>query len=721
MRITRIVIGLAVIAWLFAYFTFDLGQYFTLAYFRSQHAAIHAQYAEQPWYAALVFIVIYIPVAATSLPGGALMTLAAGAFFGALWGTVVISIASTIAATITFLGSRFWFRDLIQNKFSDSLRLINSGIERDGALYLFLIRLTPLFPFFVVNVVMGLTPIPTLTFIWVSQIGMIPVTAILVNAGTEVAALDDLSGLLSPGLVASLIFCGVLPLLGRKLAAYLRSRRLLRRYAKPKQFDCNLICLGGSKAAIVAANAAASMKAKVMLIAPPTKPDGALVSGDALSKELVRCAQFLFETHRAHQRGIRSVRTSCDLADLVAEVQRRIADQQRYAAEWCSKHGITCISGEPMIVSPYAVKVRDRTLTTRSIVIATGSRMSIPIIAGIEKTNYYTADTLLALRVPPRRLLVVGGGSSGCELAQLFARLGSQVTLIETQQRLLASEDADVSELLLCQFQREGIDVRLGCLAQEFTVTEDRKALLYSRTGGAQRTPERVEFDELIVACGRIADTHDIGLEALGISVGDDGTVDVDEHLQTVYPNIYACGDVAAPFRFSHGAMSEASYAAFNALFRLKRYKVNYSLMPWSALTDPEIARIGINEQEAATRAITHETAQYSYDESPDRLTATHEGEGLIKALTVPGKDKILGVTIVGPNASQLIAEFALAMAHGIGLSKMRATRHPYTGMGGVQRQATVPGWAMSGQEPIWLSRTLERFHTWQRGPAINP
>lgn len=530
MRITRILIGLVVIAWLFAYFTFDLGQYFTLAYFRSQHAAIHAQYVEHPWYAALIFTLIYIPVAATSLPGGALMTLAAGAFFGALWGTVVISIASTIAATITFLGSRFWFRDLIQNKFADSLRSINSGIESDGALYLFLIRLTPLFPFFVVNVVMGLTPIPTLTFIWVSQVGMVPVIAVLVNAGTEVAALDDLSGLLSPGLVASLIFLGVLPLLGRKLTTHLRSRRLLRRFAKPKQFDCNLICLGGSTAAIVAANAAASMKAKVALIAPPTNPGGA--SGYVPSKELGRCARFLFEAHRAHQRGIPSVRSSCDLADLVAEVQRRIADQQRYTAEWCSKHGITCISGEPMIVSPYAVKVRDRTLTTRNIVIATGSHTFIPVIAGIEKTHYYTADTLLALRAPPRRLLIVGGGSSGCELAQLFARLGSHVTLIETQQRLLANEDAGVSELLLRQFQREGIDVRFGCLAQEFTVTEYSKALRYSRAGDAR--PERVEFDELIVACGRIANTRDIGLEALGISVSNDGTVDVDERLQTI-------------------------------------------------------------------------------------------------------------------------------------------------------------------------------------------
>ncbi len=719
MKITRILIGLVVIAWLFAYFTFDLGQYFTLAYFRSQHAAIHAQYAEHPWYAALVFTLIYIPVAATSLPGGALMTLAAGAFFGALWGTVVISIASTIAATITFLGSRFWFRDLIQSKFADSLRLINSGIERDGALYLFLIRLTPLFPFFVVNVVMGLTPIPTLTFIWVSQVGMIPVTAILVNAGTEVAALDDLSGLLSPGLIASLIFFGVLPLLGRKLTTYLRTRRLLRRFDKPKQFDCNLICLGGSTAAMLAANAAASMKAKVVLITPPASPDGALVSGYVPSKELARCARFLFEAHRAQQRGMRSVRSSCELADLVAEVHRRIADEQRYAAEWCSKQGIECIAGESMIVSPYAVKVRDRTLTTRNIVMATGSRTSIPVIAGIEKTNFYTADTLLALHAPPRRLLVVGGGSSGCELAQLFARLGSQVTLIETQRRLLASEDAEVSELLLRQFQREGIDVRFGCLAQEFTVAEDRKALLYSRTGGAQRTAERVEFDELIVACGRIADTHDIGLEALRISVSDNGTVDVDEHLQTLYPSIYACGDVAAPFRFTHEAMGEASYAAFNALFRLKRYKVNFSLIPWTTLTDPEIARIGINEQEGATRAITHESAQYRYDESPGRLTVNHESEGLIKVLTVPGKDKILGVTLVGPNASQLITEFALAMAHGIGLSKMRTTRPPYASFGGVQRQATVPGWAVNGQVPIWLSRSMERFHTWQRGPAI--
>lgn len=340
MRITRILIGLVVIAWLFAYFTFDLGQYFTLAYFRSQHAAIHAQYVEHPWYAALVFTLIYIPVAATSLPGGALMTLAAGAFFGALWGTVVISIASTIAATITFLGSRFWFRDLIQNKFPDGLHSINSGIERDGALYLFLIRLTPLFPFFVVNVVMGLTPIPTLTFIWVSQVGMVPVTAVLVNAGTEVAALDDLSGLLSPGLVASLVFLGVLPLLGRKLTTHLRSRRLLRRFTKPKQFDCNLICLGGSTAAIVAANAAASLKAKVALIAPPTTQ--AARPATFRPKSWPAARDFCLRRTEPTKRGIRSVRSSCDLADLVAEVQRRIADQQRYAAERCSKHGITC-------------------------------------------------------------------------------------------------------------------------------------------------------------------------------------------------------------------------------------------------------------------------------------------------------------------------------------------------------------------------------------------
>lgn len=716
MKITPILLGLLVIAWLFAYFTLDLGQYFTLAYFRSHHAAIHAQYVEDPWYAALVFSLIYVPVAATSLPGGALMTLAAGAFFGALWGTVVISIASTIAATITFLGSRFLFRDLIQGKFADSLRSINSGIERDGALYLFLIRLTPLFPFFVVNLVMGVTPIRIWTFIWVSQVGMVPITAILVHVGTNIAAIDDLGGLLSPRLIASLIFLGVLPLLGSKVTKHLKARWLLRRFAKPKQFDCNLICLGESTAAVVAATAAASVKAKVTLIVPPTNSGGPLVSGQPPSKELVRCAQFLFEADRARRRGIASVRTSCGLSDLLAEVQRRIADVQRLAAACCSKHGIACITARPMLLSPYSVQVGDRTLTTRSFVIATGSRASVPVIAGIKNTKFYTTDTLLALRATPRRLLILGGGSSGCELAQLFTRLGSQVILMETQPRLLPYEDAEVSELLLRQFRREGIDVHLGCCALEFTVAEHRKTLLYLRTGGAQRTTESVEFDELIVACGRIANTCGIGLEALGISVTDEGALDVDEHLQTVYPNIYACGDVAAPLRSTHDAMGEAPYAALNALFRLKRYKVNYALIASSTLTDPEIARVGLNESEAVSHAVAYEVFPYAYSDSPGGVPVNQQDQRMIKVLTVPGKDKILGVTIVGPNASQLITEFALAMAHGIGPNKMSTTRRPYTGFGSINRE--LPGWGVSGQMPIWLSRWMERFHTWQRGPA---
>jgi pyruvate/2-oxoglutarate dehydrogenase complex dihydrolipoamide dehydrogenase (E3) component/uncharacterized membrane protein YdjX (TVP38/TMEM64 family) len=715
MNTRRILLLIAIATLVAAFFAFDLGQYLTLEYFKTQQAAIDAYRQAHFWQTVMVFFAIYVAVTGLSLPGAALMTLVAGAIFGLLWGTLIVSFASTLGATLAFLVSRFLLRNMVQSRFADRLQAVNRGIAKDGALYLFTLRLVPAFPFFVINLVMGLTPIRPLSFYWVSQVGMLAGTVVYVNAGTQIAQIESLRGILSADLIVSFTLLGLFPLIAKKAVDLIKARKALRRYPKPKRLARNLVVIGAGSSGLVTAYIAAAVKARVSLIEKHKMGGDCLNTGCVPSKALLRSAKFLAHARRAGEFGFKSAHVEFDFAAVMERVQRvigRVAPHD--SVERYTKLGVDCILGEARITSPYSVEVNGRTVSTRNIVVATGGRPAVPPVPGIEETGYWTSDTIWDLRTLPRRLLVLGGGPIGCELAQAFARFGSRVTQLQRGPRILKKEDSEFSAMLMERFCDESIDLRMEHTPKRFYVEQGKK-LLVAEHGGRE---VRIEFDDLLVATGRAANSRGFGLEELGVPLRPDGTIEVNEFLQTNYPNIYACGDVAGPYQFTHTGAHQAWYAAVNALFGVfKRFKADYSVIPWATFTDPEIARVGLNEQEAKARGIPYEITTYDFGEL-DRAIADEEAHGRVKVLTVPGKDRILGVSIAGEHAADLISEYVAAMRHGLGMNKILGTIHIYPTLAEANKYAAGE-WKRS-HAPQSVLRWIERYHGWLRG-ATNP
>ena len=697
-----------------AFFASDLDRFFTLEFFKSQQAAIGAFFNANPFETAAIFFVIYVVVTGLSLPGAALMTLVAGAIFGILWGTVIVSFASSIGATFAFLASRFLFRESIQTRFGANLKTVNDGIERDGAFYLFALRLVPAFPFFVINLVMGLTPIRTWPFYWVSQIGMLAGTIVYVNAGTQLARVESLSGILSPTLLISFALLGIFPLIARWIVNAIKARRVYARWQRPSHYDRNLVVIGAGSAGLVSAYIAAAVRAKVTLVEKHKMGGDCLNTGCVPSKALIKSARLLAQIRRAPEFGLKSASADFDFSDVMERVQRVVRTVEPHdSVERYTALGVECIEGEAKITSPWTVEVRTpagaRTLTTRAIVIAAGARPFVPPIPGIGETGFLTSDTVWQIRELPKRLVVLGGGPIGSELTQAFARLGSQVSQVEMLPRILIREDPEISELVIRQFRKEGINVLVNHKAKQFKRENGEKILIAEHEG----REVRIAFDQLLCAVGRVANTAGFGLEELGIPTTRARTVETNEYLQTLYPNIYACGDVAGPYQFTHTAAHQAWYAAVNALFgRFRKFRADYSVVPWATFTEPEVARVGLNETEAKEKSIPYEVTTYGIDDL-DRAIADGEAHGLVKVLTVPGKDRILGATIVGAHAGDLIIEYIAAMRHGIGLNKILSTIHIYPTL--VEANKYAAGAWKKAHAPRKLLDWVERYHAWMR------
>ena len=714
---TRIFLLLVIVLAVVAFFAFDLGRFFDLAFIKAQQSAIEAYRQDHPLLAAGFFFVIYIAVTALSLPGAAIMTLAGGAIFGLAWGTLIISFASSIGATLAFLASRLLFRDLVQRRFGDRLRAINHGMAREGAFYLFALRLVPIFPFFIINLLMGLTPIRTWTFYWVSQVGMLAATLVYVNAGTRLAQIADVGGILSPALLGSFALLALFPLLAKRGVAWLEARKVYAPWKgrRPEKFDYNLLVIGAGSAGLVSAYIAAAVKAKVALIERDKMGGDCLNTGCVPSKALLRSAKFLAQARRATELGIKAVQVDVSFRDLMNRVQRVIKTVEPHdSVERYTELGVDCVQGEARITSPWTVEITTpdgiRTLSARSLVIAAGARPFVPPIPGLEDVGYLTSDTVWGLQERPQRLVVLGGGPIGCELAQAFARIGSRVTQVEMLPRLMVREDPEVSETVMRRFRDEGIDVRIETKALSCTVEAGEKVLMAEHAGEQVRIP----FDAILVAVGRVANTQGYGIEELGIETTGQRTVEVNDYMQTIYPNIYACGDVAGPYQFTHTAAHTAWYAAVNALFgRFRRFRADFSVIPWATFTEPEVARVGLNETDAQAQGIAYEVTTYGLDDL-DRAIADEAAHGLVKVLTVPGKDKILGATIVGEHAGDLIIEFILAMRHGIGLNKILGTIHIYPTW--AEGNKFVAGNWKRAHAPVRVLSWLARYHKWVRG-----
>lgn len=689
---------------------FDLGQYLSIDYFNQQKQVIYHYQQQQPLLVAAVYFMVYVLVTAFSLPGAAVMTLVGGALFGLGWGLLLVSFASSIGATLAFIIARGLLRDWVQQRFARHLKAINDGVEKDGAFYLFTLRLVPVFPFFVINLAMALTPIRLWPFYWVSQLGMLAGTAVFVNAGTQLAQLEQVSGILSPQLLGSLVLLGLFPWIARVLLSFIKRRKALAGFRKPRRFDNNLIVIGAGSAGLVSAYIAAAVKAKVTLIEKHKMGGDCLNTGCVPSKAIIRSSRIHHYLQHAGDYGLKNVTGEVDFSAVMRRVENvieTIAPHDSVARY--SKLGVNCVQGEATIVSPWEVRVGDQIHSARSIIIASGGRPAIAEIPGIAAVNYFTSDTVWQLQQLPARLVVVGGGPIGCELAQAFRRLGSEVTML-VRSRLLPREDDDVAAEISARFAGEGIRVLAQSTIIQVKEVDGEKILRVSLNHSDEIT---VRGDELLLAVGRQANTEQLGLASVGVESTTAGTVAVDRYLRTDCPTIYACGDVAGPYQFTHVASHQAWYASVNALFgHVKKFTVDYSVIPWVTFCDPEVARVGLSERQAVQDGIDYEVTRYGIDDL-DRAIADGEAHGFIKVLTPPGKDTILGVTIVGYHASELIAEYILAMRHGLGLNKILGTIHIYPTLSEANKY--VAGAWKKAHQPERLLGWVEKLHRWRR------
>jgi pyruvate/2-oxoglutarate dehydrogenase complex dihydrolipoamide dehydrogenase (E3) component/uncharacterized membrane protein YdjX (TVP38/TMEM64 family) len=706
----KILLLLLIVAAVAAFFVFDLGAWLTLDSLKDRQAELAAYVEANPLAAVAAFFALYVAVTALSLPGAAILTLAAGAIFGLWQGILIASFASTIGASLAFLSSRYLLRDWVKARFGGRIDSIDRGIERDGAFYLLTLRLIPAFPFFLINLAMGLTAMRLLTFALVSQAGMLLGTIVYVNAGTQLARIGSTSDILSPALIGSFVLLGLFPLLARAAVGWWRRRRIYKGWRRPRRFDRNLIVIGAGAGGLVTALIGATVRAKVTLIEKGEMGGDCLNTGCVPSKALIRSARAAHDVRTAADFGIASAEPEVRFAEVMERVHRIIADiAPADSVERYTRLGVDVRKGHAKLVDPWTVEIDGgERLTGRAIVIAAGGEPAVPPIPGLAESGYLTSDSmwerLRGLERVPERIAIVGGGPIGTEMAQAFARLGAKVTQVENGPRLLPKEDEEVSALVEAVLRGEGVDIRTG---HEAARVEGKSLIVRSAAG-----EEALPFDEIIVAVGRKARLSGYGLEELGIETGR--TVAVNDWLETRFPNIYAVGDVAGPYQFTHFAAHQAWFAAVNGLFgHLKRFRADYRVLPWVTFTDPEVAHVGHNALSAAEAGIAFEEVRYDLTHL-DRALAEGANRGFVKLLVQPGKDRLLGATVVADRAGELLPELVLAMKHGLGLNKILATIHAYPTLAEANKYAA--GEWKKAHKPERLLAWLERYHGRRRG-----
>jgi len=688
------------------FFYFDLGLYLNLDYIKANQARFIEYYNQNTALTILIYSSIYIIATAISLPGAAILTLLGGSIFGFTKGLILVSFASSIGATLAFLISRTVLRDSIQSKFGDKLKTFNDGIEKEGAFYLFTLRLVPIFPFFMINMVMGLTTIRTASFYIVSQLGMLPGTAVYVNAGVQLSKIDSLSGILSIEMLLSFALLGMLPIGSKKIIMILKSRKIYKKWNKPKNFDYNMVVIGAGAAGLVTSYIAAAVKAKVALIEKDKMGGDCLNTGCVPSKALIKSAKVAHTITKSKEFGINASIESIDFQKAMNRVHEIIAKVEPHdSIERYTELGVDCITGNAKIISPWEVEVNGKIITTKNITISTGASPFVPPIKGIQDIKYLTSNNLWKINEKPERFVVLGGGPIGLEMAQSFNRLGSSVTVIEMGSRIMPREDYDVSVEVTKRLEAEGVNILTGHQAQEF-----KENLLICKT---DKGDVEVPFDQVLIAVGRKANLNGFGLENLNITTRKNGTIEANEFLQTDYPNIYVCGDVTGPYQLTHTAAHQAWYCAVNALFSpFKKFKVDYSVIPWCTYTDPEVATVGLTELTANEQGIEFDITKYGMDDL-DRAIADSSDYGFVKVLTKKGSDNILGATIVGVGAGELLTEFVTAMKFKKGLNSILGTIHSYPTMSEANKYAA--GIWKKNNAPVGLLIWVEKFHAWRR------
>ncbi len=626
-----------------------------------------------------IYCMIYIISVAVNIPGATILTLAGGALFGVFTGTILVSFSSTTGAALSFLVSRFILRETVQKRFSGVMTTINKGIEKDGVFYLLTLRLVPLFPFFLINLLMGLTRMKLWVYVLISATGMLPATIIYVNAGTQLASITSLSDIASVPVLVSLLLLGIFPLFAKSLISYARTKRKFKGFKKPGKFDYNLVVIGGGAAGLVSSIIASTVNAKVALIEQHTMGGDCLNTGCVPSKTILAIARKIRSAEKLSSTGFirEPIHIAVDFNAIKSKIREVISTiEPNDSVERYTSLGVDCMSGHASIVSPWMVKVDGKLLTTQKIIIASGASPFIPPIPGLSESGCYTSDTIWDMEKLPGTMTILGGGPIGCELAQAFSGLGVKVTIVEMADRLCNREDEEAGKILKEIFETESIQVLIKTKAVSFTKADSglTEAVL-ERTDGEKIV---IQTECVLAALGRKAITKNLGLETIGVTLNKDGTVAVDDFMCTDVPTVYACGDVAGPYQFTHTASHTAWYATVNSLFGgFKKFKKDFRVIPKVTYTEPEIASVGITESEAKESNIPFEVTKFDLKHL-DRAIAEDNTKGFVKIITSKGSDTILGAVIVAPTAGEMLSELTMAMKCNVGLNKILSIIHPY-------------------------------------------
>lgn len=706
----RIIIFLIIVASIIlSLIYFDIGSYLSFSELKNKQADLVTLVKDNPFSAAAIYLLIYVVVTAISIPGAVILTLAGGALFGLSHGTILVSFASTLGALFAFLVSRYFLHDFVQNKFSDRLQTINQKVEKEGAFYLLFLRLVPAFPFFLINLVMALTPIKAWTFYWVSQLGMLPATIIYVNAGTQIAKISSVKDIASPSLLIALTLLGLLPLITKSLMSLINSQRVYKLFKKPSSFQYNTIVLGGGSAGLVAAYTTRTLQGKVALIEKHNMGGDCLNTGCVPSKAILRSAKFVADIKNYADFGLTDAHYDVEFKNIIHRVKQKITTiEPKDSIQRYSELGVDCEQGVAKVLSPWEVSVNGKTLTAKNIIIATGATPKLPSITNLNQIPYLTTDSVWSLTELPEKLLIIGGGPIGCELGQAFARLGSNVTIVQRRSSILPNEEQQAAEEVQQALINDGITLFTNFSSESFISNDNG----YSLVGKHDKQQINIDFTHLLIATGRQANID--GLETLDLEINEQGKVVTNDTLQTKYPNIYACGDVTSAMQYTHAASHQAWYAAFNALFHpLKKFKCNFDNLPRAVFTDPEIAGLGMTEAQVKSKGIDYQITTFPMDDI-DRAITDNATSGFIKVITPSNNDKILGVCIVGEHASELLAEFVLAKTNGLGLNSILKTIHIYPTKSEINRMVTGK-WRRSKLTER-ITNLLAKYQQWRLG-----
>ena len=664
----------------------------SVAGFKAEREALLRVVAQWPVASAVVFVAAYIVIVALSLPGAAAMTLAAGALFGLVEGVALASIASTIGATLAMLAARFVARDWVRGKFPKAVAVVDKGFAKEGAVYLLTLRLAPVFPFFLVNLAMGLTAMPVARYALVTWAGALPGTIAYTFAGTALARIERPSDALSPGLIAALFGLALVPILGKWVTHRLQRRRIFAGFTRPRQYDANLIVIGAGSGGLVASLVAAQLKAKVVLIERAEMGGDCLNTGCVPSKALIRAARSIDEVRKAPRFGVDVTQPSVDFAAVMRCVGQSIAAiAPNDSVERFTGLGVDVRVGHARMVDPWSISIdRGVPISAPEIIIATGAAPIVPDIPGMATSGFVTSETLwtrlAAMTQAPRRVVVLGGGPIGCELGQALQRLGSQVTIVANADHVLERDEIEASDIVARSLEADGVTV---LLKREVSKVDD---------GALDLGEERVPFDLLIVAAGRKPRLDGFGLDAFAYQD---------------MPHIRLVGDAAGGEQFTHFAGHSGAIAAINALIgRFGRLKTD-TLVPRVTFTSPEVAAVGLTQAQAEAGQRKVEIFHYPLAEV-DRAVIDEVGEGLVKLVVAAGSDRVLGATIVAPNAGDLIVPWILAIKQGVGLKAMQSLIHPYPTLSEAGRAAA--GEYRKAHSSARMLRLAARWNAWRRG-----